>query len=252
VIIASGDHIVTMDYRPMIRQHLANAADLTMAVKKVPLEAAPRFGTAVVDPSGRIVEYEEKARKPKSDLASLTVYVFRFPVLAERLAENAARGRSHHIYAEVIPRMVRDGDRVFAYTFDGYWQYARTLDDYYAASMDIVGPAAPDLASWQVRTNLDGEGIGDPPPALFRGRTKARGALVGPGATVGGTIERSVISPGVVIEPGAVVRDSVVMPSSITPCSTRRSWWVPGQGWARATPSRTTASRRRSPVARPS
>ncbi|MGE5236051.1 MAG: glucose-1-phosphate adenylyltransferase family protein [Acidobacteriota bacterium] len=213
VLIASGDHVVSMDYRPMIRQHLATGADLTIAVKRVPHDMAPSFGTAVLDQAGRVVEYEEKARRPKSDLASLTVYVFRFSVLAERLRENAAEGRSHQIYSEVIPAMVRNGAAVHGYLFEGYWQYARTLDAYYAANMDIVGPDAPDLAAWQVRTNLEGDGVGDPPPALFRRRTQARGALIGPAATVAGTIERSVISPGVVIAPGATVRDSVVMHS---------------------------------------
>lgn len=211
VLIASGDHILRLDYREMIRQHLATRAKLTIALRRVPRKQAPRFGTAVLDEANRVLDYQEKAKRPKSDLASLTVYVFDFPTLAERLRENAAEGRTRQIYDEVIPRMVREGDAVFGYRFSGYWQYARTLDDYYAANMDILGDDAPPIDAWQVRTNLHVGDVGDLPPALFRSGASAVGSLVGPGVTVEGAVERSVLSPGVIVEPGAVVRDSIVM-----------------------------------------
>lgn len=211
VLIASGDHILRLDYREMIRQHLATRAALTIAFRRVPTNQAHRFGTAILDEANRVLDYQEKAKRPTSDLASLTAYVFDFPTLAERLRENAVEGRTRQIYDEVIPRMVREGDAVYGYRFSGYWQYARTLDDYYAANMDILGDEAPPLDAWQVRTNLHAGDVGDLPPALFRKEASVAGSLVGPGATVEGMVERSVLSPGVIVERGAVVRDSIVM-----------------------------------------
>ena len=211
VIIASGDHVYSMDYRPLIRQHLDCKAELTIALKQVPRERAPLFGTAVVDRSGRVVTYEEKAAKPAGDLASLTVYVFNADVLVDRLHENAAEGRTYQIYSEIIPRMVAEGARVHGYIFDGYWRYARTLDTYYSANMDIISPSAPELATWQVRTNLTSGTLGDPAPALFLAGSDTRDSLVCPGASIAGTVEASIISPGVIIEAGAVVRNSIVM-----------------------------------------
>ncbi len=210
-LIASGDHLYSMDYREMIRRHRSTGAELTIALTRVPPETATHFGTATLDASGRVTRYEEKAARPRSDLASLTVYVFSTRTLIERLRQNAAEGRSFQIYSEIIPRMVEEGAGVFGYVFEGYWRYARTLDGYYEANMDIVGPRAPDLASWAVRTNLTAGATGDPAPALFAPTASALSSLVGPAATVAGTVERSVISAGVVIEAGAEVRDSVVM-----------------------------------------
>jgi len=211
VLIASADHVYAMDYRPMIRQHLATGAELTIALKKVPAHQAPMFGTAVLDDQGRVLSYEEKARKPKGDLASLTVYVFNTATLMARLEENARTGSTYQIYSEVIPRMVAEGARVYGYVFDGYWQYARTLDAYHATSMDILGPNAPDLEAWQVRTNLTAGSLGDPTPVLFRPGAAVRSSLVCPGAWVEGTVESSIISPDVVIERGAMVRNSIIM-----------------------------------------
>jgi glucose-1-phosphate adenylyltransferase len=211
VVIASGDHIYSMDYRPMIRQHLATRADLTIAFKRVPRAHAHLFGTAVLDPSGRVVRYEEKASHPEGDLASLTIYVFDAEVLRRRVTENAREGRTYQIYSEIIPRMVAEGAPVFGYVFGGYWEYARTLDAYYEANVGILGPSAPDLAAWQVRTNLHGNTVADPPPALFRRGGAAHASLVCSGATLAGSVERSILSPGVVVEAGATVRDSILM-----------------------------------------
>ena len=212
VLVAAGDHIYSMDYRPMIRAHLAHKADLTIALKRVPRERAHQFGTAVLDGDGRIVSYQEKAPEPVSDLASLTIYVFNTRTLVERVRENAAESTTgFHLYSEVIPRMVREGARVYGHVFDGYWAYARTLDAYYAANLDAIGEDAPDLDAWQVRTNLRSGTLGDPSPALLRPGSRCVSSLVGGGAAIEGTVERSILSPEVTVERGAVVRDSVVM-----------------------------------------
>jgi len=211
VLVAAGDHIYSMDYRPMIRAHVASKAELTIALKRVPRERAHQFGTAVLDGDGRIVSYQEKAPQPVSDLASLTIYVFNTRTLVERVRENQAESTGFHLYNEVIPRMVRDGARVYGHVFDGYWAYARTLDAYFAANMDAIGENAPDLDAWQVRTNLRSGTLGDPSPALLRAGSRCVSSLLGAGAAIEGTVERSILSPNVTVERGAVVRDSVLM-----------------------------------------
>jgi glucose-1-phosphate adenylyltransferase len=211
VLVAAGDHIYSMDYRPMIRAHVASNAELTIALKRVPRKRAHLFGTAVLDVDGRVVAYEEKAAQPQSDLASLTIYVFNARTLIERVRENATESTGFHLYSEVIPRMVREGARVYGHVFDGYWAYARTLDAYFSANMDAIGAGAPDLDAWQVRTNLRSGTLGDPSPALLRPGSVCVSSLIGAGATIEGAVERSIVSPGVVVERGAVVRDSVVM-----------------------------------------
>jgi glucose-1-phosphate adenylyltransferase len=211
VLVVSGDHVYAMDYRPMLKQHLATGADLTIAFKPVPREHAHLYGTAVLDESGRVTTYQEKAQNPEGNLASLTVYIFNTGCLLERLKQNAREGKTFQIYSEILPRMVEEKARVFGWVFDGYWQYARTIDTYYAANMDILGPDAPDLSAWRVRTNLDPGTRGDPAPALFRPAAQVSSSLVCCDAVLEGTVEHSILSPGVVIERGAVVRDSVIM-----------------------------------------
>jgi len=211
VVVASGDHISAMDYRPMIRQHYATGADLTIALKRVPRQQAHLYGTAVLDPSGRVVIYQEKAPNPKGNLASLTVYTFNTTCLIERLKQNAREGTTFQIYSEIIPRMLAERANVFGWVFDGYWQYARTLDSYYAANMHILDAEAPDLAAWKVRTNLNPDTPGDPVPAVFRPSAQVRSSLICYNAVFEGSVEHSILSPGVVVERGAVVRDSIVM-----------------------------------------
>jgi len=211
VVVASADHVYAMDYRPMLKQHQATGADLTIALKRVPREQAHLYGTAVLDASGRVTVYQEKAQHPEGDLASLTVYVFNTRCLAERLRQNAQEGKTFQVYSEIIPRMIEERAQVFGWVFDGYWQYARTLDTYYATNMDILGEAPPDLSAWRVRTNLAPGTLGDPTPALFRSTATVSASLVCCDTVVEGTVEHSILSPGVVVERDAVVRDSVIM-----------------------------------------
>ena len=109
----------------------------------------------VLDASRRVTVYQEKAPHPEGDLASLTVYAFRTRCLVDRLKQNAREGQTFQVYSEIIPRMLQENARVFGWVFDGYWQYARTLDTYYATNMDILRDDAPDLSAWGVRTNLN-------------------------------------------------------------------------------------------------
>jgi glucose-1-phosphate adenylyltransferase len=211
VLIASGDHVYSMDYSPLLLQHRATGADLTIALKRVPRDEAHRYGIARLGPDNRVTAYEEKPRSPQGDLASLTIYAFDTRCLIERVRQNAQDGASYQIYSEIIPRMVAEGARVFGYVFDGYWQYARTLDTYYATNMDLLAQCPPMIAGWNIRTNVTPETAGDPPPALFRPGAAGRCAAIASGAVIEGTVERSILSPDVVVEAGAIVRESVIM-----------------------------------------
>ncbi len=214
VLVASGDHVYSMDFRPLLAQHRASGADLTIALKRVPRHEAHCYGTAVLDGENRVTVYEEKAAHPQGDLASLTIYAFNTRCLTERVKQNAREGKSYQIYSEIIPRMVAERAKVCGYVFEGYWQYARTLDTYYATNMDLLGDRPPALSAWNIRTNLHPDTLGDPPPALFRMGTTVKASAVCASAVVEGIVERSILSPGVVIEPGATVRDSVVLHGS--------------------------------------
>jgi glucose-1-phosphate adenylyltransferase len=215
VMVLSGDHVYHMDYGPLLRMHEDRQADLTIALKAVPIESASRFGIATLAPDGRVTSYEEKPRRPRGNLASLTIYVFNKEVLLACLMENTRTGKTFHFYDEIIPRMVEE-NRVFGYVFDGYWAYSRTLDEYYRASMDLVAAESPiDLAAWQMRTNPDVGPRGDLVPARFLKGSRVASSIVPGGCLIEGEVTGSVLSPRVVVRKGARVVDSVVMSDAV-------------------------------------
>ena len=210
-MILSGDHIYNMDYRPLLRAHEENKADLTMAFKAVDPTAASRFGIATLGKDGRITSYEEKPKKPRGNLASLTIYAFRTAALLERLEENAKTGKNFHFYDDIIPKMVKH-DRCFGHLFEGFWEYSRTIDEYYRASMDLVADPSPiDLAGWQIRTNPSAGQGGEVPPALFLKGSSVTASIVPGGCRIEGEVVNSVLSPSVVLKKGARIVNSVVM-----------------------------------------
>lgn len=210
VLVLSGDHVYRMDYRPLLEQHQRTGADVTMVFKRMDVGRPSRFGVGVLDDAGRVVEYIEKPADPPSDLASMTIYVFRTEVLAEAVLRNAATGRSFHLYDEVIPDLVRNGARVFGYVFDGGWEYLRPLSAWHDAHMRLLGGGIG-VPMDRVLTNLDAVGVGDSPPAFVARSADVRNAWLGPGCRVRGRVARSVLFPGVVVEEGAVVEDSVLL-----------------------------------------
>lgn len=211
VLIASGDHIYRMNYRPMIDYHLRKKADLTIAFKPVSLHEAGQYGVANLDEEGRVVCYEEKPESPRSPLASMTVYVFNVDVLIERLQENARYGKEYQIYSEIIPLMVQE-DRVFGYVFQGYWAYARKIETYYQANMDLIeNPHQNNLLDWQVRTNLDLYNVRNAPPAFFAPSSRVIRSLISAGCIIEGEVENSILSPYVRVARGARVRNSILM-----------------------------------------
>lgn len=216
VLILSGDHIYKMDYVPMMEYHLSKKADLTLAVMKVSLEEATRFGTVFINPDGRVTGFEEKPKKPRSTLGSLGIYVFKADVLYKTLIEDAKQKSSSHDFGkDVIPGMLATY-KIYAYPFEGYWRDVGTIQSYLDANMDILDPnSGLDLAKWRVRTNQEDRHLGDRPPAKFLGEGRAVNSIICRGCIISGSVENSILSPGVIIHKGAKVRNSVVMHDSV-------------------------------------
>jgi glucose-1-phosphate adenylyltransferase len=205
VLILSGDHIYTMDYREMIRFHREHGADMTVAFKRMgPHE---RFGYGRLDAEGRVTSYEEKPAQPSSDLASLTIYVVNARPLADILSQLAGRSQVE-FGQDVIPRML-EKYRVMGYVFDGYWAYTRTVSAYYQAHQDLLARRI-DLDQWAVRTNLQDSEVASQPPPRVRGAAQVQNSFLSPGCDVQGTVIGSVLSPGVRVEKGASVINSIV------------------------------------------
>jgi len=211
VLILSGDHIYKMDYTQMVEFHKAKKADLTLAVMEVSLEEASRFGTVFVDADGRVSGFEEKPPKPRSNLISLGIYVFKADILSKTLSEDARRNSSHDFGKDIIPGMI-GAYRVYAYRFEGYWRDVGTLQSYMDANMDLLDNGSGlDLASWKVRTNLQDQTLGDRPPAKFLAEGQATNAIISHGCILRGSVEASILSPGVIVHKGAKIRNSIVM-----------------------------------------
>lgn len=214
VLVLSGDHIYHMDYARMIDFHHRSGADATIAVRTVPLEEAHLFGIVHVDPSGRITGFEEKPPQPTSSLISMGIYCFTTSTLIRRLEqmkEEHCDDFGHHVF----PDMLRRGDRLFACPEDGYWQDVGTIKSYFDSHMDLLDPDHPlDLRKWRVRSNMDESRVGDRPPAWAGPQATLRRSIISRGCRVEGTVEESVLSPGVIVEAGAVVRRSIVMHDS--------------------------------------
>jgi len=211
LLVLSGDHVYRMDYRAMIEAHLERGADATVAIAEVPIEQASQFGVVRTDAAGWITGFLEKPRNPPSGRISMGVYVFRTAALFDELRRDAERNSAHDFGKEILPALVEQG-RVAAYAFPGYWQDIGTLDSYYQANLDLVSPDPPfplEDARWPIFTPST-----ENPPARIGARARIDSAIVTHGTIIHGTVERSVLFPGVVIEEGAVVRDSIVMGDS--------------------------------------
>jgi glucose-1-phosphate adenylyltransferase len=204
VLILAGDHIYKMDYQPFIQFHRRNRADVTVAVQRVPIGEASRFGILALDDDGRVVEWQEKPKQPKSDLASLGIYVFSKRALLNWLDESRTDfGR------DVVPQMLDGNARVFGYQFDDYWQDVGTVEGYWQAHMDLL-EEHPGLdlydKDWLIHTRSE-----ERAPARVGPTANVHRSLISHGCQIWGTVERSVLSPGVRVDPGAVVRDSIIM-----------------------------------------
>jgi glucose-1-phosphate adenylyltransferase len=204
VLVLAGDHIYKMDYGPFVQQHRRRRADVTIAVKPVPIGEAHRFGVLGLDDSDAVTEWQEKPRHPRSNLASLGIYVFSRKALDTWLGD----GRDD-FGGDVIPAMLQAGARVYGYRFDGYWQDVGTVHSYWEAQMELLEDHPPlDLfgRDWVIHTRSE-----ERPPARIGATANVHRSLISHGCVIAGTVERSVLSPGVRVDPGAIVRDSVIM-----------------------------------------
>jgi len=211
VLILSGDHIYTMDYSWMLEAHKNNNADVTIGVFEVPLEEAPRFGIMVTDKeTGRITEFQEKPKEPKSTLASMGIYIFSKPFLKKYLEEDGVNENSTHDFGnDLIPKMLADGARLFSYAFDGYWKDVGTIESLWQANMDLLQDQPPfELnGDWKIYSSNPSM-----PPHYIGPDGSVKKSMITEGAQILGQVEHSVIFDGVRIGKGAKVIDSVVFP----------------------------------------
>lgn len=214
VLIVSGDHAYNMDYTALLRFHMERDADVTLGF--TPIEVDPgRFGIAELNAEGRIMSYMEKPKHPRTNLASMTVYVFRREVLVQELRRHAEtaggkEAKTYQIYDEILPNMM-EHRRAFGWIHYGQWEYARTLDAYHAAHQDMLGDKPRiDLESWQVKTGTMMRRTGGSAPTRYLAGAQVVDSLVGLGCRIDGCVERSVLGSDVVIGKGAVVRNSVL------------------------------------------
>lgn len=210
VLILSGDHIYKMDYAKMLDAHKKSGADCTIAVLNVPLDQASRFGIMNTDETGRIVEFEEKPKHPKSTKASMGIYIFTKKILEEYLTKDDADPESAKDFGKnVIPAMLNDGRKMVAYPFEGYWKDVGTLTSLWEANMDLLGTNPEfDLHTkdWRIYSRNN-----NLPPHFISETATVKNSLITEGCDIRGTVINSVLSNGVTVEEGAVVRDSVLM-----------------------------------------
>ena len=204
VVILAGDHVYKMDYRPFIERHRSARADITCSVRTVPIEEAHRFGILEADADGRITAFTEKPAKPTSNLVSMGVYVFAWPYLRSILSgDRVDFGR------DVLPAEVQAGRRVYSYHYGGYWQDVGTVESYWQTSLDLLSDRPGiDLydRGWLIYTRSE-----ERAPAMIGPDAAVTRSMVSHGCVIDGTVDHSVLSPGVRVARGAVVRDSIVM-----------------------------------------
>ena len=213
VVILSGDHIYKMDYAKMVDFHKKNNADCTIAVLEVPWEEASRFGILATDENDKIYEFAEKPAEPKSNKASMGVYVFSWDKLKKYLTEDEADPNSSNDFGKnIIPKMLGDGQRMFAFPFKGYWKDVGTIESLWEANLDIINPNVDlDLSdkSWRIYSRNPMA-----PPHYIGKDAIVENSSVSEGCEIDGLVDYSVVSPNVTIEKDAEVKYSVIMPGA--------------------------------------
>ncbi|HFQ82339.1 MAG TPA: glucose-1-phosphate adenylyltransferase [Desulfobacterales bacterium] len=209
IIILSGDHIYHMDLADMLAVHRRKKANLTIGMMRVPLEQIHQFGAGIVNENDRIIDWEEKPTEPKTDLASMGIYVFDTEYMLRVLEEER---QENDFGMHIIPRAI-SRDRVYAYPFRGYWRDVGTIQAYWQANMDLLDPASGIRpAQWGIRPNPDADGReADRPAARFAAGSKVNNSLISAGCVIEGEVSNSILSPGIRVEAGAVVRNSVLI-----------------------------------------
>ncbi len=214
LLILSGDHIYKMNYDQMLDYHKQMKAEATIAVRPVPLKEASRFGIMNTDGKGKIVEFEEKPAKPKSNLASMGIYIFNWKSLRKMLVEDMKNPESNHDFGkDIIPTMLNDNKALYAYEFKGYWKDVGTIDSLWEANMDLLDPKNPlnlNDSSWLIYT----EDVSTLPQYIGK-EAKIKCAYITQGVRVEGSVTNSVLFTGAVVGKNAKVVDSVLMPGAV-------------------------------------
>ena len=214
VLILSGDHIYKMDYNAMLKYHIENQADCTIAVREVPWEEASRFGIMNTNEDGSIAEFEEKPAHPKSNKASMGVYIFTWEKLRSYLTQDAEDPNSSNDFGKnIIPNMLGDQQRMFAYSFEGYWKDVGTIESLWEANMDLLQLPMP-IDLYDKRWPIYGRTPGMPPQFIAEGAS-VDASLITEGCEVYGRVNHSVLFSGVTVKEGASVKDSVLMPGAV-------------------------------------
>lgn len=208
VVILSGDHIYHMDLEAMCAYHSSKKADVTVGMMVVPKEQIHQFGAGIVNEDNRVVEWEEKPQVPRTNLASMGIYVFDRDYLLKTLARDKAEV---DFGMHILPWAI-DNDNVFAYPFYGYWRDVGTVQAYWEANMDLLKPGSGlNPQKWQIRTNVEEQGrAADRAAARFCATAEVDNSMISAGCVIKGTVRNSILAPGVIVEEGAVVQDSIL------------------------------------------
>ncbi|MGN0569693.1 MAG: glucose-1-phosphate adenylyltransferase [Candidatus Fimenecus sp.] len=214
VAVLSGDHIYKMDYNKMLEYHKENDAACTIAMLEVPWEEASRFGLMITNEDNSIAEFEEKPKNPRSNKASMGVYIFTWSKLRQYLIDDEADPNSSNDFGhDVIPKMHANGERMFAYLFDGYWKDVGTIDSLWEANLDLLNPKVDlDLSdpTWKIYSKTPVA-----PPHYVSADATVQNSMIAEGSRVFGDVDFSILFSNVTVEEGAVVRDSIVMPGTV-------------------------------------
>ena len=214
VLILSGDHIYKMDYAAMVAHHEKHNADATIAVRQVPWDEASRFGIMNTDAEDRIVEFEEKPKNPKSNNASMGVYVFTWEKLRKYLTEDEADPKSSNDFGKnIIPKMLADNQRMVAYSFNGYWKDVGTIESLWEANMDLLAEV-PEIDLHDKKFRIYARNLGLQ-PQYIAATAEVDNCLITEGVEVRGDVKHSVLSSACLVEEGAHVSDSVIMPGAV-------------------------------------
>ena len=210
VLILSGDHIYRMDYAKMLEHHKKTGASCTVATITVPMEEASRFGICNTNPDNSIYEFEEKPKNPKNNQASMGIYIFNAKILIEYLEADEADEKSSNDFGKnIIPNLLNNGEKLFAYKFEGYWKDVGTISSLWEANMDLIGDEPIlNMADRDFRIFSRNEAR---PPQFIGPNSYIENSLISEGCRINGTVINSVLSGGVIIEAGALVKDSVIM-----------------------------------------
>ncbi len=229
VLILSGDHIYKMDYAKMLRAHIETGADCTIAAIEVPIEEASRFGILNVNPDGSIYQFEEKPKVPKSNLASMGIYVFTAEKLYKYLEEDDKNPDSGKDFGkDVLPTMLAAGEKMFSYRFEGYWKDVGTIPALWSANMDLLGEdPAFDVgdASWKIHSR-------NPlaPPEFISDTSEVDNSMIALGCEIYGKVRNSVLSSNVTVEEDAIVEDSIIMAGTTVKKGAKVSYSVIDEG----------------------